>query len=128
MSNPSLKSKKLTLELIHPSEGKCGWVLDVVGVDSKQVRTRMKEIAVDRADSTKMGDESDKVTVQFLTDNQSANAKIVASSIVGWNESFTKVAGEYTVETAEALMLDEEINWIREQVESAIRQRANFFR
>jgi hypothetical protein len=127
MAKPSLRAKSTKLELVHPTEGKCGWVLDVVGFDSIQVRSKIKEVAAARATKG----EAQGITIETLTADQHANAEIAAAAVINWNEEFAEAdssIGVYSKEVALKLMLDEEINWIREQVEACLRQRANFFR
>jgi hypothetical protein len=126
MTKPALRARATKLELVHPTEGKVGWVLDVVGFDSTQVRSKIKEVAAARAAKGEVSG----ITLETLTADQRANAEIAAAAVIGWNQEFAELegVGSFNVETCLAIMLDEEINWVREQVEACLRQRANFFR
>ena len=128
MAKPALRAKTTKLELEHPTEGKCGWVLELHGFDSSAVRNTIKTIAVKRADRP----EDDKIsTLDRMNADEQDNAEIAASAIAGWNDTFAEAddsIGPYSAAKAVELMREVEIAWVREQIESCLRKRANFFR
>ncbi|MGH6646212.1 hypothetical protein [Aquabacterium sp.] len=127
MSKPSIRAKIAKLELIHPTEGACGWVLDVVGFDSPRVRSKIKEVAASAAAKP----HADGITVEKMNADQRSNAEITASAVVGWNQAFADAdesIGPYTHETALAILAAEDIGWVLDQVQAFMSKRANFFR
>lgn len=125
---PALRAKTTELELVHPTDGKVGWVLQIHGFDSAVVRSAIKRIAADRAERT----EGKQVSVlERLNQDEQDNADIAAAAIAGWNDAFAEAdesIGPYKPETAIKLMRDVEVSWVREQVEACLRKRENFFR
>jgi hypothetical protein len=133
MTKPSLRAKTTKIELEHPTEGKCGWVLELHGFDSKVVRDKIKDIAALAAEKEAAAkDAGTAVTVRERMDaDEWSNADIVAAAIAGWNDAFAEAdpdIGPFSPAKATEMMRDPSISWVREQVEACLRKRANFFR
>jgi hypothetical protein len=118
MTLADLKPTSIDMELIHPTKGATGIMLKIVGQDSVQFRQLSKGLMKNRLEQGK----DTKIDVDQL---EKDNAALAAACIVGWDEG---VFGPYTADKAVEYMIDPELAWIREQVESFVKTRSNFFR
>jgi hypothetical protein len=109
------------LEIEMPTGEKTGIVFQIVGQDSKAFRTTAKRIA--EANLKRQ----DAATVDEMY-NQSI--ELVCSCVVGWSgleQDGSDQPLEYSPEKALELLSNPELQFIREQVEAFITQRATFF-
>jgi hypothetical protein len=106
------------MELVHPTKGKLGVFLSIVGQDSKQYREVSKVLMRDRLANKEKVIDVDKV--------EQDNATLIASCIVGWSDD-EALGGPYTPQRATELMMMPELSWIREEVQAFITERSNFF-
>lgn len=111
---------KQTLRVVHPSIGETDWVLELVGQDSKEFSTLVLQKAQKLIDGA--GPKS-------LEDRKKDNADLVIGCVVGWTGLIANgVEIPYSAEKAVELIGDPRMQWLCEQIEMFINQRANFFR
>lgn len=105
------------MELNHPVNGPTGIFLSLIGQDSKVFRDKAREIA------RNLNDKQGKVNPLDL---EKQNVELVACCIVGWSDE--EAFGPYSPARALELMQMDELSWVKEEVESFIKERSNFFR
>ena len=120
MELKSLFPRAQELVITTPDGTPTGLKLQLVGQDSKEFRAIAKRLAQRQLDKT-------KTTVDEM---ESDNAAMAASCIVGWPESLTMegLPFPYSPTNAVLLMMNPQVNYIREQVEAFVSERVNFFR
>ena len=111
-----LADTESTVELMHPTRGKLGVSISMVGPDSDTFEVIGRQLHKKRG--TKK--ESDMTEEEFIAEN----TEMLAGLMVGWsNDDFFK--GEFTFERALAIL--KKHRWIRNQVDTALVNRKNFF-
>lgn len=109
------------LELEHPITGeKLDAVIHLAGTDSAAYRGKQKEIQSKRIAKLARGKKAD------FSNSDDEECELLASCTLGWSGIFNgKEEVKFSHAAAKKLYL--ESYWIREQVDSFIGDRANFF-
>jgi hypothetical protein len=109
----SLKAKPFNMPLVHPTEGETGGYVTLIPKQCNAYFFKAMEIAKF----------ADKETT--LEENMRMSAELLATVVIGWDE---EVFGqEFTTDAVVALLMDMENFWIRNAIEQALDDTANFF-
>ena len=120
MELANLFPNRQSLTVIHPITGETDWILTIVGIDSAEFNKSM---------SVKAQRLIDGKGAQSIEERQKDAAELVAACIVGWTGlSSNGVQIPYSPEKALELISDPSLSWVKEQVETFVNTRANFFR
>lgn len=101
-----LAAKPVDVELIHPKHGETGIVIKLVGPHSEIWRSALTEY-------------------QKNTESEDANLKLMASSVIGWDEEAFEQP--YSPEAVLALLSDPANEWLTAQIVSHVGETSLFF-
>lgn len=108
----SYRSKPFNMPLVHPTDGDTGAYITLIPKQSNGYFLKALEIAAF----------ADKETSAL--ENMKLSAELLASVVTGWDEEFF---GEFTTDNVIAVLMDMEWFWIRNAIEAALEDTANFF-
>lgn len=115
--------KGFELELLHPSSGKpLGIHITVKGADSETYREKKRELQTRRMELVARGRKD--AGAMMDTVEQDAH-ELLAAVTTGWR-NVTRSGVPLSFSQPEAQKLYQRYGWIAEQVDAAIRDRANF--
>lgn len=116
-----LKPSVAPLEIMHPTLGATGIILNLVGQDTKEFRDKVKQIAK-FATLNKAKD----LDIDML---EQQNLELVAACIVGWTGlEEDGIAIPFSTKKAFEIISDPAYSIVKEQVEVFVANRKNFFR
>jgi len=111
------------MEVIHPTLGATGIILNLLGPDSKQVRDKAKALV-------KLGLGKKELTTADIEQAELQSNEVLAAAIVGWTGIEDENGEEITYTPAKALefISDPGLSFMKEQIDQFIGERKNFFR
>lgn len=105
------------MQLNHPTMGPIEVFINLVSTDSAPFR--QKSLALMKKRQTSETPDAE----QMVNDN----AELTAACITGWSPD-SAFGGAYSNALAVELLLKPEFGWIREQIDTFVKERRNFFR